>query len=583
MNKYLFSISIGPVQDFIAAARRTRDLWFGSQILSEISKQAALAAHRLGAELIFPFSQNPEQDFRPGSDFSVANKLLFELQSDHPPKAAETIREAVQKRWEDIADEVLAQVESVVDSELWHEQIADVIEFYAAWIPRGSDYREDRIKLERLLAGSKLRHFEQANGRHGVPKSSLDGARESVLTKRAGRLPRQIQAKTRLKDHEQLDAIGLIKRLGKLSSSRRSYPSVSTFAASPWVRGLPESAEPLLDTFKKLCSENSEQVVKLNPEKFAAFPYEGAVLFEERLMNTDEIPLEDHARQAMLKILRNLYKQAGRPSPYFAILLADGDRMGASINGMHSAEEHQKFSQSLSEFSQHAVPEIVEQHHGFVVYSGGDDVLAFLPIDTSLNCAAALSERFKTSLQHFAANAEEAPTLSVGLALGHCTEPLEDLLEMARKAEKKAKNPDRNGLAIYFQTRSGGDPIVLRQQWPDALHTRLQHWAALHRKELISDKAAYDLRQLAWTYTNWEQSQQLNEALKVDVTRLLKRKKPGKGALSPELIEKLLSRSGSAQDLTPSSLMETANELILARHLAQAYQQANVSVQEVNA
>ncbi|MCI5150049.1 MAG: hypothetical protein D3916_11790, partial [Candidatus Electrothrix sp. MAN1_4] len=38
---WLISLSIGPVQDFISAALRTRDLWFGSHMLSEVSKAAA--------------------------------------------------------------------------------------------------------------------------------------------------------------------------------------------------------------------------------------------------------------------------------------------------------------------------------------------------------------------------------------------------------------------------------------------------------------------------------------------------------------------------------------------------------------
>ena len=39
----LLEIAVGPVQDFIAAARRCRDLWYGSHLLSELSKAAALA------------------------------------------------------------------------------------------------------------------------------------------------------------------------------------------------------------------------------------------------------------------------------------------------------------------------------------------------------------------------------------------------------------------------------------------------------------------------------------------------------------------------------------------------------------
>lgn len=38
---HLIIVHIGPVQDFIATARRSRDLWFGSWLLSELSKAAA--------------------------------------------------------------------------------------------------------------------------------------------------------------------------------------------------------------------------------------------------------------------------------------------------------------------------------------------------------------------------------------------------------------------------------------------------------------------------------------------------------------------------------------------------------------
>ena len=39
---HLLRIHIGPVQEFIATARRSRDLWFGSWLLSELSKASAL-------------------------------------------------------------------------------------------------------------------------------------------------------------------------------------------------------------------------------------------------------------------------------------------------------------------------------------------------------------------------------------------------------------------------------------------------------------------------------------------------------------------------------------------------------------
>ncbi len=83
MTSYLYVLSIGPVQDFIAAARRTRDLWFGSHLLSEISKAAAKKIRDEGGQLIFPSPEKPGKDLAPSDDrdaFNVANIILAEFE-----------------------------------------------------------------------------------------------------------------------------------------------------------------------------------------------------------------------------------------------------------------------------------------------------------------------------------------------------------------------------------------------------------------------------------------------------------------------------------------------------------------------
>src|SRR6476646_9457896 len=46
MTSHLLHFSIGPVQGFIGEARRTRDLWSGSFLLSWLSAQAMLEVER---------------------------------------------------------------------------------------------------------------------------------------------------------------------------------------------------------------------------------------------------------------------------------------------------------------------------------------------------------------------------------------------------------------------------------------------------------------------------------------------------------------------------------------------------------
>ncbi len=86
---YLFLASIGPVQSFIASGRRTRDLWFGSTLLSELSKTAARTIARNGNNiLIFPAPLD-SQRLELNTDLKVPNKILDELPS-------------ILKHWEEI-------------------------------------------------------------------------------------------------------------------------------------------------------------------------------------------------------------------------------------------------------------------------------------------------------------------------------------------------------------------------------------------------------------------------------------------------------------------------------------------------
>ena len=209
----------------------------------------------------------------------------------------------------------------------------------------------------------------------------------------------------------------------------------------------------------------------------------------------------------------------GEPERYYAILVADGDRMGKVISTRNGKDQHLNFSAKLSEFADHA-REIVKKHNGCMVYSGGDDVLAFLPLDCCLQAARELHEYFADLLKDFRAEDKEedksgngqSPTLSVGIAIGHSMEPLEDLLKFAKESEKAAKEgksdkDERDGLAIHLYPRSGS-PIKIREKWnpknKDGLDKRLLTWAEMHCNDELPDSAAYDMHELAEDYKNWD-------------------------------------------------------------------------------
>src|SRR5436190_1492786 len=74
---YLFLVNIGPVQGFIDSARRTRDLAFGSGLLSELSRAAAHEIVRQNGldSLIFPAPSQQALLQPDNKQFIVANKI----------------------------------------------------------------------------------------------------------------------------------------------------------------------------------------------------------------------------------------------------------------------------------------------------------------------------------------------------------------------------------------------------------------------------------------------------------------------------------------------------------------------------
>jgi CRISPR-associated protein Cmr2 len=558
---HLLAISVGPVQEFIAAARRTRDLWFGSYLLSEIAKAAAKSVQEQGGVLIFP---HPDTDLTSGDDqVNVANVILAELPTGEPRDVAAKVKQAAQIRWLNFAGEAHREASGIIRQDIWDDQVADVIEFYAAWVQRGGNYREDRQRVMRLLAGRKnLRDFEQAKGRAGVPKSSLDGQRESVFKDPAKEpWPERFRNRLRLRQGEQLDVVGLVKRL---AGGHQPYPSLDRVAADPWVRGNQGKSD--FDHLKAACEKLPRDILqrldKTAFPQFAEFPYEGTAVYRSRHFEWEE-ELEEHDRPK-IKDIHDPLQRLPEPKPYLAVLVADGDRMGAAIAALDSPEAHREFSKALAGFA-NAARMIVQEHYGVLVYAGGDDVLAFLPVDQCLLCARALHEDFRQRLANYG-----HPTLSVGLAIGHFLENLEDLLDHGRAAEKAAKNvAGKDALAVHLHKRSGA-PIKMASRWDTKPDQRLTLYAELLQHEALPSKLPYDLKKLIDIYQaeGWQDAVR-RQALQKDALRIIADKQPRAGRRYMAQVRGIVGELNTVADLR-----HFCDELLIARHLDDAFDQS---------
>lgn len=170
---------------------------------------------------------------------------------------------------------------------------------------------------------------------------------------------------------------------------------------------------------------------------------------------------------------------------YFAVIAMDGDQMGKWMSGeklpslkdncspkakdylekigvdksvkrLMTPSYHLQFSEALSNFSIYSVREIVEKHGGVLVYSGGDDVLAYVPAKKAIACAKEIRNAFRKDFDKGRIYPGQKCDMSCGIAFGHFKAPLQMLVKEAQRMESIAKNTyGRSALALALYKRSG--------------------------------------------------------------------------------------------------------------------------------
>ena len=345
------------------------------------------------------------------------------------------------------------------------------------------------------------------------------------------------------------------------------------------------------------------------------------------------------ALRALKHFLEVVTKDFGLPKPrkYFAVLMMDGDNMGEWIAGdkmpkyqdvlhpvikeklknppyhkdwqeiletnrLMSPAIHGFISKALGDFSLKLVRYIVENRHpGKLVYAGGDDVLALLPVDSVLEVSRELRAAFSgeiftgevgtdrecndfevrfgqqktgyiwleltkgdTTSRRLLATMGYKATASTGIAIAYYKQPLDMTLQEVRKAEKAAKSSGRNAFGLTFLKRSG-EIMSAKAKWTynENLDTVkiLQEFQNRFASGEISSKFPYMLRMEAETLASLN-----NPAIFCsEIKRLLKRQE-GTQKLSED--SRNLLACNLANLATQLSLSTIADLLIFTRFLA---------------
>lgn len=412
------------------------------------------------------------------------------------------------------------------------------------------------------------------------------------------RLPNDLELQQRLRDH--------LEALEKLR-----YPQVSDEADEKALPGLRSMVEAI-DSGPRSLAES-------------LFQFEADVLYPERL-TTDLLQREYGAinRQAAekaQKTCRELGKVVGAPPTYYAILVMDGDDMGKWLAGEHpqmprfqeamhedvlpkfgalpepersnwkslldgprplAANLHTSLSSALSTFALRGVKFIVEERHfGRVVYAGGDDLLAFLPLAEALAAARELYMLFTGRARVFGGKLELDPTeqggyvrwddeillmpgpcitLSAGLAIVHHLYPLDAALEAARESEKAAKGVLGKSAVCVRVLKRSGETVQMRSKW-DAMGDTFGRLVALFQSEALSSKLPYAVAESAYTLP------QADGMFESELRRLLHRHRHPTRWQEDEAQWAATLQSWAAT--LPEQSAELARWLTLARFIAQ--------------
>jgi CRISPR-associated protein Cmr2 len=492
---------------------------------------------------------------------------------------------------------------------------------------------------ERLLAAAKSTHvfdqLEQTGWRDSLTGETewLSLSREALNAppgQRANTLWTRV-AKNKpawAKEGEHLGALSAIKRLWPTIFADevgdalgvavpRFVVSTHTMALAHQLEGWLERGAPMTEELRKEL-KRAEPVAL--PRRLMRFSNHRDFDLAKRLPDLLDRAADD-TNAAQARCLRRLVSRAlasdAQPEEatpietYYALLMMDGDEMGAWLSGgkdcvsysdsfhpivrsefnqraarnqlLHqygrqsravSPNRHLAISAALNDFALHAVPEIVEgKYAGRLIYAGGDDVLAMLPVadllpamqslrqaysgcdpaNNNLDWRQARHERTLALKDGYGLSGDrllrlmgENATASCGAVIAHHQAPLAAVLRELRAAEQRAKSEGRrDAWSLALIKRSGGT-VHLTAKWGEPLDA-LQALCDFLADPKVSRRAVYNT--LEWVEDLPPDDERLIETL---LAYQLERQAEGESARKAPQLAKRLIRVAFDRSLVPS-------------------------------
>jgi CRISPR-associated protein Cmr2 len=533
----LMVLSIGPVQEFIAEARKVRDLWAGSYILASASFNAAVPFLRsFGPDVVLHPHVHESTLFAkwlcrqydcpeltaPASVqrmASIPNKLLavvpFDLVDSLGQEAVACVKEQF---WGDLGKAVWEnnrrQFGYLVNEPHWTAQIADHFHLHFTAVPVSKKelvktFRESHHRGNELFESRKLtRSFPPWPAGLEREKCTLCAHRE-VLGPELPEARRDFwrgmvrKGRGRLRTGESLCAVCYTKRMVSeitLDVPKTPFESTVDIALKGYRERLrSENHEDLLaaadllretlglpdgERIRDLDGMRGEWFIK---DQLLSFKFLESIAPERAAFVTAQRPLPEeihHAIACVVECLDELQRRIGPPPRYFGLLMMDGDYMGRWMSGdwpdPHKSPmtltRHTILSATMGAMGKEVFPTILNESNwsGVVVYSGGDDLLAIGPMEGILQFADDARKAFTNGAAERCVGLGEGASISGAVVFAHCHDHLGKVLEVARESLQRSKELlGRNALSIAVRLASGSS-IVCGSKWEMPLSESLE-------------------------------------------------------------------------------------------------------------
>lgn len=484
---HLYFFTIGPVQGFIAQARKTHDLYAGSQLLSFLCHRAIETflqkSQPYGGEIILPFTANIED--------KIPNRLVGKIACGNAQvleqigSATETaVREALTKAAQEIFTKVKMNP-SVFNIAM--AQVEKLPEIYWLFVPVEDDrYANAYNQGEKMMGAIKnLRAFSQIQpeGEAGR-KCIVDGERNVVVyrkmpgeTNTLAKLHYQsldtLKEYVHILEHydeatEKIFNLEYGEGISALTYLKRKYlrnPHLFQSTAGIALKHICDEEQLLYDAYEKLIDDNlghtNDQLYYRENLNKKGLRYalnekkDPDVILKSLRGKLSE--LEEAAKAKYLVFLK-----------YYALISFDGDNMGEWFSGENLLDQkdteafHRELSKQLHAFSVESTKFL--DKYGKTVYAG-EDFLGFINLTSLFRVITELQQIWNTLVHDkisasFKIKPDKKLTFSAGVVIAHYKEPLGFVLKRVREAARAAKELEpgkKNRFCLVAMKHSGSE------------------------------------------------------------------------------------------------------------------------------